>query len=153
MEDLLLVLQSLYFGVIKRGDLQREKEFYQLLTENADYSNSNRGYHLAYYDSGIAKVTLPYNDDIAMDWGGSLRAFQRHFFSREMEHYYLRRIDLLTMRQFIENRGKREPLNEDILEALEAKVNNPPKGSDEEYQKLVQDEFLKLKQVYMAIEK
>lgn len=57
------------------------------------------------------------------------------------------------MRQFIENRGKREPLNEDILEALEAKVNNPPKRSDEEYQKLVQDEFLKLKQVYMAIEK
>lgn len=152
-EKELAVLQSLYFGVIKRGDLQREKEFYQLLTENADYSNSNRGYHLAYYDSGIAKVTLPYNDDIAMDWGGSLRAFQRHFFSREMEHYYLRRIDLLTMRQFIENRGKREPLNEDILEALEAKVNNPPKGSDEEYQKLVQDEFLKLKQVYMAIEK
>lgn len=152
-EKELAVLQSLYFGVIKRGDLQREKEFYQLLTENADYSNSNRGYHLAYYDSGIAKVTLPYNDDITMDWGGSLRAFQRHFFSREMEHYYLRRIDLLTMRQFIENRGKREPLNEDILEALEAKVNNPPKGSDEEYQKLVQDEFLKLKQVYMAIEK
>lgn len=77
------MLQSLYFGVIKRGDLQREKEFYQLLTENADYSNSNRGYHLAYYDSGIAKVTLPYNDDIAMDWGGSLRAFQRHFLAEK----------------------------------------------------------------------
>lgn len=150
-EKELAVLQSLYFGVIKRGDLQREKEFYQLLIDNTDYSNSNRGYHLAYYDSEIAKITLPYNDNIAMDWGGSLRAFQRHFFSREMEHYYLRRIDLLTMRQFIEMRGKREPLTEDILKALEAKINNPPKGSDEEYQKLVQDEFQRLKQVYIAI--
>lgn len=142
------VLQSLYFGVIKRGDLQREKEFYELLNTDSNYNNSNRGYHQAYYDLGISKISLPYNDDVSVDWGGSLRAFQRHFSSRDKEHYYLYRIDLATMRHFMEARGTTAPLTKEILEDICQKISMKGKGVDSEYQKLILEEYEKVKSTY-----
>ncbi len=146
------VLQSLYFGVIKKGDMQREKELFELLNSDKDYSNSNRGYHLAYYDSPSSQISLPYRDDASIGWDGSLRAFLRHFSSMDIEHYYLRRIDLVTMRQFMEYRGKREPLTEEILELFGTWLEKFPRGANQEYQVLVSEEYQRLKEAYMKIE-
>ncbi len=142
------VLQSLYFGVIKRGDMQKEQEFYELLNSDEGYSNSNRGYHLAYYDTIAGQVTIPYSDDLSVNWEGSLRAFQRHFSSDDLEHYHLRRIDLVTMRQFMEFRNKREPLNNEILETIEKQIGSTPRDANQMYQSLVEDEFKKLRVAY-----
>lgn len=146
------VLLSLYFGVIKRGNLQREKELFELLNFNEDYSNSNRGYHLAYYDSVSSHISLPYSDDASVSWDGSLRAFQRHFSSMDIEHYYLRRIDLVTMRQFMEYRKKREPLTKEILDLFGTWLEMSPQGVDQEYQTLVSKEYQRLKEAYNNIE-
>lgn len=146
------VLQSLFFGAIKKGDLRREKEFFILLNSDNEYSNSNRGYHLAYYDSPSSQISLPYRDDASIGWDGSLRAFLRHFSSMDIEHYYLRRIDLVTMRQFMEYRGKREPLTDEILKQIESWIENVPQGADEEYKALVKEEFQRLREVFLKIE-
>lgn len=148
-ENQVAVKQSLYFGVIKHGDLQREKEFYDLLDTNREYNNSNRGYHQAYYDLGISKISLPYNDDITVDWSGSFRAFQRHFFSQDKEHYYLFRIDLITMRHFIEARKKVYPLTRKDLDEMERQFTRTKTGKDSEFKKLVIEEFERLKDVYI----
>lgn len=145
------VLQSLYFGVIKRGDLEREKEFYELLSTDSNYNNSNRGYHQAYYDLGISKISLPYNDDINVDWGGSLRAFQRHFSSQDKEHYYLYRIDLVTMRHFMEARGTVVPLTKEILDDISQKISTARKGVDSEFQNLILEELEKVKSTFKRL--
>ena len=145
LETEVAVRQSLYFGVIKRGDLKREEEFYELLTTNEEYNKSNRGYHQAYYDSGTIRVSLPYNDDISLDWNGSLRAFQRHFSNQE--HCYLYRIDLVTMCHFIEARGKMEPLTNEILEVISTQLAAMTKGIEAGYREAVFKELEKVKRV------
>ena len=146
------VLQSLFFGVIKKGDMQRENEFYNLLNSDKEYSNSNCGYHLAYYDLAFSQISLPYNDDVSVVWNGPLRAFQRHFSSLDTEHYFLRRIDLVTMRQFMEHRGKREPLTDEILNQFESSLEKAPPGVSKEYAALVSEEYQKLKETYLQLE-
>ena len=112
------VLLSLYFGAIKMGRFEDEDKFYELLSTNQEYNVANRGYHLAYYSDAIMSEQLPFRDNNQMKWEGTLRAFLRHFDSDDVEHYYLRRIDLLTMKQFIEARGKVEPLTEELIKKL-----------------------------------
>lgn len=145
------VLQSLYFGVIKKGDLQRESELYNLLNTDENYSNSNRGYHLAYYDSVSSQISLPYSDDATVGWEGSLRAFLRHFASTDLEHYYLRRVDLITMRQFMNYRGNRGPVTELKLDQIESYINVIPRGADPTYQALVFEEFQRVKDTFMNL--
>lgn len=141
------VLLSLYFGAIKQGNLIREKELYNLLKNDDRYNNANRGYHLAYYDS-LKQSTIPYSDDVAVKWIGTLKAFLRHFSSDSLEHYYLRRIDLLTMSQLMEARESTEPLSDEILQELETCVKNPPTSSFYDYQKNVEKEFSRMKETY-----
>lgn len=148
IEKELAVLQSLYFGIIKKGDLSKEKELYELLSTKEEYSDANRGYHLAYYDSLQGQKELPYSDDISIVWNGTLKAFIRHFGSNSAEHYYLRRIDILTMMQFIKHRQSAHPLTEEGLLLLESRVNNPPIKTSPEYQRDIEVEFDKLKEAY-----
>ena len=151
-ETELAVRQSLYFGVIKKGDLKRENELYNLLNTDNDYSNSNRGYHLAYYDSVPSQISLPYTDDPTVGWDGSLRAFQRHFSSLDTEHYYLWRVDLITMRQFMEYRRKREPLTDNILEQIGSCIAAGSRDANPEYKSLVEEEFQRVKEVYEKLD-
>ena len=87
-------------------------------------------------------------DDITTEWDGPLQAFMRHFSSSDTEHYYLRRIDLVTMRQFMDFRGKRGPMNDSILEQIEQYIEKTPHGANQDYQKLVHEEFIKVKETY-----
>jgi hypothetical protein len=132
---------SLYFGAIKLGLLDKEGELYQLLSTNAEYSNSNRGYHLAYYDKIAAADKLPFEDDISTQWTTTSNAFLRHFESKEDGHYFLWRIDLLTMRQLMIARNNPAPIDEDVLANIKALICNPTNKSHPEYQQLVEAEF------------
>lgn len=140
--------QSLFFGVIKKGDLARERELFDLLNNDSEYSNSNRGYHLAYYGSGASEMSVIYSDEATADWDGPLQAFMRHFASSDTEHYYLRRIDLVTMRQFMEFRKKRAPVNDAIVDQIAQCLKISPLGANLEYQELVHDEFIRFKETY-----
>lgn len=143
------VLQSLYFGMIKQGDVKREQELYNLLTTNPTYSNANRGYHLAYYDSLPGQKSIPYSDDISCEWVGSLKAFQRHFQSTNIEHFYLRRIDLVTMRQFMEYRKSVGPLSKEILLFFEDQVYHPKiRVDNNEFQAQIEEEYERVKKTF-----
>lgn len=146
------VLQSLYFGVIKKGQLNREKELYQLLINDEEYSNSNRGYHLAYYDS-LRQKEIPFKDDSSVTWSGTLKAFLRHFSSTSDEHYYLRRIDLVTMKQLMESHGKADPLTDESLAKIEYYIFNPKNTQWPEFQKCIEDEFDSVKKTYTRLQK
>lgn len=142
------VLLSLYFGAIKLGRLDDEERFYNLLTKSSDFSDANRGYHLAYYSDAIMGEQLPYKDDIEIDWVGTLRAFVRHFESKNREHYFLRRIDLTTVLQFMDARQKTEPLSKETLERLEYLVNNPSVTDFPEFQSKIEDAFIAVRNAW-----
>ena len=145
------VLLSLYFGTIKMGNLEKEEEFYNLLITDQDYNEANRGYHLAYYSDSIVKDDLPFKDNTDLMWNGTLRAFLRHFSSNNISHYYLRRIDLVTMRQLIEARKIVEPLSEEILKSLEKIIESFDTKNNNQfeiYNEKIKTEFKELVDVY-----
>jgi len=134
IETNISVLLSLYFGAIKMGRLDREQAFHELLLSESSYDEANRGYHLAYYSDAIVGDHLPFKDDVRNNWKGTLKAFERHFSSEDLGHYFLRRIDLITMRQLINARKNVGPLSEDFLKMLGEKIEEPLYKDQEQYQ-------------------
>lgn len=145
------VILSLYFGAIKMGDLDCEKRFYDLLMSDSDYNLANRGYHLAYYADSIIEGDLPYYDNERDPWNGTLSAFLRHFESSKINHFYLRRIDILTMQHLISVRGCTEPLTDNVMKYLEDLVYNPPFKQFTNFQKDIEKAFEDLKNKYNEI--
>lgn len=127
------VLLSLYFGAIKLGQMDVEEKFYEQLLTDAEYSTANRGYHLAYYADSIGETSFPYKDDNVCGWQGTLHAFERHFESKEIGHYFLRRIDIVTMIQLIEARRNVLPLTEEKLAYFKKKIETSSYGKRAEY--------------------
>lgn len=153
LETHISVKLSLYFGAIKIGRLDREEEFYNLLVSNEQYNTANRGYHLAYYSDAIVSGQLPFEDDASSNWTGTLKAFERHFSSEELGHYYLRRIDLVTMRQLIEVRSCASPLTEELLDRLGEQIENSKFAKQPQHQDFnnkLKEEYSKLKEVFLS---
>lgn len=150
LERQIPVLLSLYFGAIKLGRMDKEKEFYEHLIGEQEYSDANRGYHLVYYNDS-KNMTLPYGDDSQCEWKCTLSAFERHFGSDELAHYYLRRIDLVTMRQLIEERKRTFPLTEEKLGYFSQKIAESPyaqMAKYESYNQGILDAYERLKEVF-----
>lgn len=134
IENHISVKLSLYFGAIKMGDLNREREFFDLLSTSDQYDKANRGYHLAYYADIIADMPMPFLDDNKVKWAGTLAAFMRHFKSDEKSLYFLRRIDLLTMLQLMNSRKTVEPITDECVTSIKEMVYNPPIEGYEDFQ-------------------
>ena len=151
VENHISVLLSLFFGSIKMGRMDREDEFYNLLVNDEKYNTANRGYHLAYYSDAIVGDQLPFIDNVSSNWTGTLKAFERHFSSDELGHYYLRRIDLVTMRQLIEARSSVFPLTEESLNWFGEKIENSQYAKQLKYQEFnnkLKEEYAQLVKVF-----
>lgn len=135
---------SLFFGAIKFGDMGKEKELYQLISNNHEYSDANRGYHLAYYGDIVAEDKLPFKDNVCVLWPNTLSAFLRHFQSTEEGHYFLWRIDLLTMRQLMSARSSPFQVDEALLEQIKRLIYNRINPKYPDFQKSIEAEFEEL---------
>jgi len=152
VETHISVLLSLFFGAIKMGRLDEEQKFYEMLISNSDYNEANRGYHLTYYSDAIAGSQLPFKDDIEKKWEGTLGAFLRHFQNNEKGHFFLRRIDLVTMQQLIEARGNVEPLSEEALTVLDSSIKSSQyKDTYPEFQNKIEIAFSSLYDTYQRL--
>ncbi len=145
---------SLYFGMIKLGNLEKEEEFYNLLEKDVQFNRANRGYHLIYYADMIPDgQKFPYLDDEKSDWRGTLGAFRQHF-SKEKTHYFLRRIDLATMRHFIISRECVGPINDEIMRELRNYIDETCKSFSSaypDYQRKINDEYQLLEEAIQKI--
>lgn len=149
IEDHISVRLSLFFGAIKNGQLTKEDEFYQLLLNDSQYSDANRGYHLAYYDKPNYGI-MPFKDE-GGDWPNTLNAFLRHFRSSKIEQYFLRRIDLLTLYQFMDSRNSVNPVTKEVLEELENLVLLPPFSHEPEFQQKTEETFQMVKEKFAEL--
>lgn len=110
---------SIGFGLIKRMQYDVEEAFVRKLQDDKNWDELNRGYHLYYYrDHNIGLNKDPGN----VPWENTLRALMRHIESSEDKHIAIRRVELITIRRFIEARGTRGPLTEEIIKRIEDAV-------------------------------
>ena len=149
------VLLSLYFGAVKLGDLQKEKEFYERLSSDSVFSRANRGYHLVYYADMIPRGDFPYLDDNTSNWEGTLTAIVRHFDNTKKDHFFLRRIDLFTIRELMTARKLVAPLTEDLLNVISERIRTCEWSNETDnkvYSQAIQTEFDEVKKVFERIQ-
>ena len=148
-------LLSLYFGAVKLGQLDREDEFYKKLQDDS-WSKANRGYHLVYYDDMLQNGTLPYEDNGDSRWNGTLGAIKRHFDSSDEGHYFLRRIELFTMRELIRARNDVLPLTDADVDWFEERIKNSEFANRKKYKQYNENtsrEFDVFKEDYIRVKK
>lgn len=145
IEKNIAVQLSIYFGLIKKGDLLRESELY-LFLQNEEWDRANRGYHLVYYsDWSIKDETPPFYDLGVYNWERTFKALSDHILSQRDEHYFLRRIELFTIKKFCISRNNFNLLTIEYLNKVE-KILRIKKN--ELLDKKILKEFSELKKLF-----
>jgi len=151
IEENLFVQLSIAFSFIKLGDYDREERFYRKLTSNSDWDKANRGYHLVYWGDWIVDAyEPPYFDDGKIDWEKSFENLLEHIENTQLEYVMLRRVELLTIRRFIEERKLLGRLNKDNFDKIRNSINCEV-YKNEDFKKKVYDEFVKLEQIFIRL--
>ena len=101
------VRYSAAFAAVILGDATVEAEYYDRLKSNDVADRLNRAYHLAYYGDTepVSEVDVP-QDDGRSSADRTLRALFERLKRTELRHRRLRRIELLTVRRFLETRRR-----------------------------------------------
>jgi hypothetical protein len=103
------VKYSAAFAGIMQGNGRIEEQYYALLRSSEEYERMNRGYHLYYYgDKDLRETQMPPVDDGSGEAEATLRQLFRRLGRTEQRHRNLRRIELLTIRRFLET-GRHVP--------------------------------------------
>jgi hypothetical protein len=147
VEKEIFVKLSIAFGLIKMGDYEMESRLYDNLKNYELWDKENRGYHLVYYGDWILKDdTPPYIDDGIKPWNRTFSSLLDHIESNEKQHIALRRIELLTIRRFIEVRIPLPPPAKHELKSIKKSVENMD-DSPEGFKKAVESELIELEKL------
>lgn len=93
-------------AAVTMGAAAVEDEFYHELAKNGMFDRMNRWYHLYYYgDIPAAKDNDVGEDDGTVSPGRAIRQLVKRLQRAETRHLNLRRIELHTLRRFIETQG------------------------------------------------
>ena len=102
----------------------------------------------------IPQDNFPYVDDETSKWEGTLKAIERHFDNSDIGHYFMRRIDLFTICEFMNSRKNVGPVTEDFLKRISNNMDSCTwsKHPDYiEYDKKIRDELDKVKTTYYML--
>jgi hypothetical protein len=109
-----VIRHSAAFALTMVGEEDIEREFYNLLLTSNDDDAINREYHLYYYgDVDMREDEVPRRDDASSPALATLRQLDRRLGRNEERHLRLRRIELFTVRRFLET-GRQPPVDVDL---------------------------------------
>lgn len=101
------VKHSAAFAAIMLGESKIESEYYNLLNDSPHDDEMNRGYHLYYYgDIDADENAMPVVDDSQDEAEATLRQLFKRLNRTESRHLNLRRIEMFTIRRFLETDRK-----------------------------------------------
>jgi hypothetical protein len=121
IETDLFVKSSIAFSLIMHQKFDIEDTFINQLQKNTEWDSVNRGYHLYYYHDKTE--LLPYEESGSGKWDNTLRALLNHIESPAIRYIAIRRVELFTIRRFIETRQAKGPLTAEIMAKIEDAVN------------------------------
>jgi hypothetical protein len=155
-ENNLVVKLSVSFGLISYGSFDVEERFLSHLKTEPDWDQANRGYHLVYYhDWQVSTSKPPYYDPGNIPWRNTLRSLVRHITNESLRYVALRRIELFTIKRFIETRKTKDLLDSNIMDRLEKALTNIPvdivKDVPEGFHEKVMEEYMVLKKYWMTL--
>lgn len=122
METDVSVKLSLEFGLVKNGNLEIEAQLFHKLTTDVTWDRTNRGYHLLYYQDCPISSGPPFLDPEDGSWGRTLKALLSHLKSKSPRHFRLCRIEMYTIKRFIETRSNVGGLTLPDLDLIEANL-------------------------------
>ena len=139
---------SISFGLIKKGQFDIEDELYLKLKSDSDWDSKNRGYHLVYYRDCLPEDAPQYNDPQNVSWRNTFINLLRHIESSSSRHIAMKRVELLTLRRFIETRGQKKPIDTVSFKRIEKALKIMPENDIElpnDFMQNIRTEFNALK--------
>jgi hypothetical protein len=148
---------SISFSLMKNLQFDVEDAFVRRLKDDPDWDAVNRGYHLFYYrDWHIPNPQPPYSDPGTIPWDNTARALLRHIESNSIDHVAIRRVELFTIRRFIETRRAKGPLTPAVIAKIEAAVNATTRAQYPDlpagFHNQLLAEFTDLKTVWVSVQ-
>jgi len=144
----LFVKLSIAFGLMELEDYKREEKLLQELKASEMMDKANRGYHLVYYRDWILKdEDPPYLDVDKRKWGRTLRELIKHIQSKEKSHIALRRVELFTIKRFMEVRNCCGPITIDYVKTIRESIDqmeDKPMG----FLKKIKESFTELEDTF-----
>ena len=96
-------------------------------------------------DRSITVNSIDFTDDLSTAWDKTYQSLEQHIVSDDKEYYFLRRVDLLVMRSFIETRNSIDGVNLDLISShLESKYDY----QHPDFARKVKIEYERLKSVF-----
>ena len=143
------VKYSAAYASIMQGDAKIESEYYNILSSSDSDDRINRGYHLYYYqDVDINESDMPWLDDNKDSAEDTLRNLFRRLSRVEDRYRNVHRIELFTLRRFLET-GRTVPSDISDPESIINKVVQGAKNRhlSDEYVRGIEEEARKILQL------
>ncbi|MBI9019413.1 MAG: hypothetical protein JEZ07_19360 [Phycisphaerae bacterium] len=116
---------GILYAIVRLGDLNAEQQLYKSLSINAKADVLNRGLHFEYCkDALLGKLGSPPKDDGKHDCERCLIVLIEHIEDYSQRFICSRRIDLFTIRSFINNRKCLGPFTKSRLNKICSALNN-----------------------------
>lgn len=148
-EDSIVIKPSLFFNAVKKGNMEIEEAFLQELKSRKELADNNRGFHLAYYGDRIYSE-MPYLDnDVCVAWTNTYNSIIKHFERTEVQYYYIRRLDLFMLIDFMRARKSVEPVSISDLERIREIIATP--GTKPDFDSKVKFEYNNVIDQYIQI--
>lgn len=112
------------FSLVRLGDKEAEARLYHSLTTDSLANSYNRRLHLEYFGDLEPQGGPPYEDDFSYHWNRAYEKLLEHIENNDEERFiFSRRIDIYTVRSFIESRKRRGPLDEQGLDRIKTALD------------------------------
>ncbi len=128
-----------------KGHYDIEQRYLSKLNNDSELDIRNRKYHLAYYGDTVVSNLQDFEKDIIKtndDWEKTRKVLLKRIGSKDLRDQYLRTLDLITIKRFLETRIKTSLKISEILSIV--KVDRRYKDLDKEKVKIIRNERRKL---------
>jgi hypothetical protein len=145
---------GILFALVRLGDEIAEQELFDSISGNRDANAINRGLHLEYFKDTVAiERRVPPRDEHGDDWGQCLEGLVAHIEDTEPRMMATKRIDLLTIRTFLEARGHLGPFCAEHYLRIEQSILSPKisRLAGERLRQVVLEEWYRLRDVVIGL--
>jgi len=128
-----------------KGHYDIEQRYLSKLNNDSELDIRNRKYHLAYYGDTVVSNLQDFEKDIIKtndDWEKTRKVLLKRIGSKDLRDQYLRTLDLITIKRFLETRIKTSLKISEVLSIV--KVDRKYKDLDKEKVKIIRNERRKL---------